>query len=136
MYDVAVVGAGPAGAATAIHLARAGCSVVLLDRASFPRPKPCGEGLFPAGVEELAQLGVLDSLGPAGSPLAFIRFEGYGASAQASIGGSGRLGLGVRRDRLDAALVEEAARSGASVRESCTVRDLRRDEHGFRGVET
>jgi flavin-dependent dehydrogenase len=55
-YDVAVVGAGPAGSATATHLARAGWRVALVDRATFPRDKPCAEYLRnrfesqPAGV--------------------------------------------------------------------------------------
>ena len=44
-FDVLVVGAGPAGSATAIHLARGGASVLLADRARFPRDKPCGGGL-------------------------------------------------------------------------------------------
>ena len=43
--DVAVVGAGPAGSVTAVHLARAGARVLLLDKARFPRDKPCGGGL-------------------------------------------------------------------------------------------
>jgi len=45
--DVIVVGAGPAGAATAILLAEHGVAVQLLDRARFPRPKICGEYLSP-----------------------------------------------------------------------------------------
>src|SRR4029078_3291307 len=44
-FDVLVVGAGPAGSAPAIHLARAGKSVLLADRARFPLDKPCGGGL-------------------------------------------------------------------------------------------
>lgn len=44
-YDALVVGAGPAGSSTAIHLARAGARVLLVDRARFPRDKPCGGGL-------------------------------------------------------------------------------------------
>lgn len=44
-FDAVVVGAGPAGSSTAIHLARAGARVLLLDRARFPRDKPCGGGL-------------------------------------------------------------------------------------------
>jgi flavin-dependent dehydrogenase len=40
-YDVAIVGAGPAGSASAILLARAGWRVALVDRATFPRDKPC-----------------------------------------------------------------------------------------------
>ena len=44
-YDVLVVGAGPAGSSTAIHLARTGARVLLADKARFPRDKPCGGGL-------------------------------------------------------------------------------------------
>ena len=44
-FDVLVVGAGPAGSATAIHLARGGARVLLVDSARFPRDKPCGGGL-------------------------------------------------------------------------------------------
>ncbi|MBV9850552.1 MAG: FAD-dependent oxidoreductase [Armatimonadetes bacterium] len=61
--DVAVIGAGPAGAATAIFLARQGYDVTLLDRALFPRPKPCGEYLTPGAVRLLRdELGVLPAL--------------------------------------------------------------------------
>ena len=51
--DVVVVGAGPAGAATAYHLAQAGADVVLLEKASFPRDKICGDGLTPRAVKQL-----------------------------------------------------------------------------------
>ena len=48
LYDAAIVGAGPGGAAAAVHLARADRRVVLLDKAAFPRDKPCAEYLSPA----------------------------------------------------------------------------------------
>lgn len=51
--DVAVIGAWPADVATAIFLARCGYDVTLLDRACFPRPKPCGEYLTPGAVRLL-----------------------------------------------------------------------------------
>jgi 2-polyprenyl-6-methoxyphenol hydroxylase-like FAD-dependent oxidoreductase len=57
--DVVVVGAGPAGAATAILLAERGHAVTLLDKAAFPRPKICGEYLSPEGARVLDRLGVL-----------------------------------------------------------------------------
>src|SRR5215831_14372489 len=62
VYDVAIVGAGPAGSACAVHLARAGMDVVLVDRAAFPRDKPCAEYLSPASEPLLDELGVLDAL--------------------------------------------------------------------------
>ena len=52
-YDVAVIGAGPAGSVTAIHLARGGARVLLVDKATFPRDKPCGGGLTLRAVRQL-----------------------------------------------------------------------------------
>jgi geranylgeranyl reductase family protein len=56
--DVIVVGAGPGGSATAAYLAAQGVDVVLLDKATFPRDKICGDGLTPRAVRELVHLGV------------------------------------------------------------------------------
>ncbi|MGB7050012.1 MAG: geranylgeranyl reductase family protein [Acidimicrobiales bacterium] len=58
-YDVAVVGAGPAGSIAALVLARAGARVALVDKASFPRHKACGDLVGPRGVRILSDLGVL-----------------------------------------------------------------------------
>ena len=52
-FDAIVVGAGPAGSTSALRLARAGARVLLLDRARFPRDKPCGGGLTYRAVREL-----------------------------------------------------------------------------------
>jgi len=59
MKDVLIAGAGIAGSALAIHLARRGYSVVLVERSRFPREKPCGEGVMPAGVAALERLVLL-----------------------------------------------------------------------------
>ena len=56
--EVIVVGAGPAGAATAAHLAQAGADVVLLEKSAFPREKVCGDGLTPRAVKQLVKLGI------------------------------------------------------------------------------
>ena len=56
--DVIVVGAGPGGSSAAYHCAAAGLSVLLLDKASFPRDKICGDGLTPRAVAELVRMGV------------------------------------------------------------------------------
>ena len=56
--DVIVVGAGPAGSATAVHLAQAGIDVTLLEKSAFPREKVCGDGLTPRAVKQLVKLGI------------------------------------------------------------------------------
>lgn len=112
-FDVAIAGAGPAGSALAIHLRRAGLSVALLDRAEFPRPKACGEGLFPAGVVALRGLGVDPD--EVGIPLHGVRFLAGRASVEAPLSPMGSPGYGVRREALDALLVEQARVAGAAV---------------------
>jgi menaquinone-9 beta-reductase len=56
--DVLVVGAGPGGAATAYHLARHGVDVTVVDKATFPREKVCGDGITPRGVASMLRMGV------------------------------------------------------------------------------
>ena len=56
--DVIVVGAGPAGSSSAIHLAKAGMKVLLLEKSQFPREKVCGDGLTPRAIKELSLLGI------------------------------------------------------------------------------
>ena len=103
-----------AGSAIAIHLARRGYAVVLLDRAGFPRRKACGEGLFPAGAHELGALGIEPA--SIGTPLTAVRFTAGRAVAEAPISLSGAPGYGVQRERLDAALLAQAAAAGVDVR--------------------
>ena len=52
-FDVVVAGAGPAGSITALQLARAGARVLLVDKARFPRDKPCGGGLTGRALKQL-----------------------------------------------------------------------------------
>src|SRR3954447_10150061 len=56
--DVIVVGAGPAGSATAYHLAQSGLEVLLLEKAQFPREKVCGDGLTPRATKQLVDMGI------------------------------------------------------------------------------
>jgi menaquinone-9 beta-reductase len=122
--DVLVVGAGPAGSATALLLARSGFDVVLTDRAAFPRPKPCGDCLSPGASLHLQELGVL----PALLRLAPARLRGWRIHSPAShcleaefaalAGGDPLLrhGLALPRARLDAALLDAARAAGVRVR--------------------
>jgi len=56
--DVIVVGAGPAGSATAYHLAQRGLDVLVLEKTAFPREKVCGDGLTPRAVKQLIEMGI------------------------------------------------------------------------------
>lgn len=70
--DVLVIGAGPAGSAAALTLARAGIDVVLVDQHSFPRDKVCGDGLIPDAHNALRKLGVLDAVMAQAQPSGFV----------------------------------------------------------------
>jgi len=72
MADVVIAGAGPAGASLAVMLGRAGLSVEVYDTHRFPREKPCGEGLMPAGVGVLERHGLADAVG--GAPFYGVRY--------------------------------------------------------------
>ncbi len=124
-----VVGAGPAGATTALLLARAGLSVVLVDRTRFPRDKPCAEYLSPATTEILERLGgnLLDAV--EGVPHA--KLSGMKVVAPDGTAMCGRFRAGPRpysfalpRTAFDPLLLSAAARAGAVVRERMTVEDL------------
>lgn len=62
LYDVAVIGAGPAGSAAAHYLAKAGLAVLLLDKSTFPRDKTCGDGLAPRSLAVLQDMGILATI--------------------------------------------------------------------------
>lgn len=68
-YDVIIIGAGPAGSTAAFFLGQAGKRVLLLDQASFPRDKTCGDGLTPRALRMLAQMGLLDAVCAAGQSI-------------------------------------------------------------------
>jgi geranylgeranyl reductase family protein len=71
---VVVVGAGPAGSATALHLAQIGVEdVMIVDLHDFPRDKTCGSGLSPRSITTLRQLGVWDAVEPIAYPINALR---------------------------------------------------------------
>ncbi|HEY7801946.1 MAG TPA: FAD-dependent oxidoreductase, partial [Dehalococcoidia bacterium] len=130
MHDVVIVGGSVAGASAAIHLARAGHDVLLIERSRDHRRKACGEGVFPAGVRELADLDVLDRLRKNASELGELRFIAGPHIATAPLGRDGAHGLGVQRSLLDPALIGAAEAAGASVRRGIAARGLVRSPEG------
>jgi menaquinone-9 beta-reductase len=111
--DLLVVGAGPAGLATAIAARQFGLNVMVVDGRRPPIDKACGEGLMPDGVPALLSLGVQPANREA-VPLHGIRFVSGGLSAEARFAGAP--GLGIRRTVLQGLLVERAAGLGVAMR--------------------
>lgn len=117
--DVVVVGAGPAGAAAAAELGRAGRRVVVVDRARFPRDKTCGDGLTAGALRHLDELGLDPADVPSWRPVHDAEVTSpSGRTVQLPLpGGDGVWAVVARRHELDAALVDLARRAGAEVRE-------------------
>ena len=109
-WDVAVVGAGPAGALAARELARRGARVLLADKSAFPRGKVCGCCLNGRALAALAQVGLGELPTRLGAiPLASARLSAGSRHAEVALPG----GMAISRESLDAALVEEAIAAGA-----------------------
>ena len=121
--DLIVAGAGPAGLATALYAARAGLRTMVFDARPSPIDKACGEGLMPAAVRGLHELGVH----PAGRAIRGIRYtDGRHAVDAAFRHGPG---LGMRRTTLQGALLDAARMAGVQV-VAARAQDVRPDAHG------
>jgi len=116
VLDVAVVGGGPAGAVTALCLARAGARVALVDRRAFPRDKACGDLVGPRGVRLLDDLRV-SVPGPRGvGDMIVVAPNGRRARLPALPGRDyPDHALAISRRTFDAALVEAATGAGAEL---------------------
>ncbi len=111
LWQVAVVGAGPAGALAARELAGRGLAVLLVDRAAFPRWKVCGCCLNVRALATLRDVGLDDLAGRLGAvPLSDVLLAGRGCRAQVALPG----GVVLSRTAFDTALVAEAVAAGAS----------------------
>ena len=127
IYDVVIVGAGPAGTSTAILLAQRGIRVALVDKARFPRVKPCAEYASPEAMRVLDRLGILDRVRESGAAV----FSGMrviapgGAELDLNYArDAGRHALGISRWVLDELAVERCQELGVEVIDRTRVRDI------------
>lgn len=134
MYDVAIVGGGPAGASCAAFCAAAGLRVVVLEREQFPREKVCGDCINPACWGVLERLGVSDAVRalPHGAldEVEFIAIDGR--AVHVGLPGGDNAEIAVKRSALDAVLLDRARACGAEVRENSTVTALNRADGNWR----
>ena len=120
VFDVVIVGAGPAGCTAAIQLARAGWSVALIERQRFPRRKVCGECIAASNLPLLQALGIGDAFharaGPELRQVALLQGDSaVTADLPAADQGCFAWGRALGRDTLDSLLLDQARAAGASV---------------------
>lgn len=129
--DLLVVGAGPAGSASAAWAARAGIDTLLVDAETFPRDKPCGDGLTPRAIAEL------DALGLAGWLEGRARNRGLRAAGFGQLlylpwpgGNLPDYGGAAPRLELDHAIRQVALDAGAQPLDGTRAVDVERDSAG------
>jgi flavin-dependent dehydrogenase len=127
MYDAIVIGARCAGSPVAMHLARAGRRVLLVDRAHFPSDTLSGHAIQPAGVARLGSWGLLDRVRATGTPFTpEVRFdvgEIVLEGVPTPVGATSET-VCIRRTVLDMLLVDAAAEAGAEVSEGVVLKEL------------
>src|SRR5215207_5582909 len=136
-YDVVVVGARCAGAATAMLLARAGHDVLLLDQAVLPSDTNSTHALARGGVVQLARWGLLEEVLDSGAPaIRSVAFHRYDGEAAGTVRRTVKTRAGVdlllapRRHVLDAILARAAVHAGAELHDRTAVTGLVRDTEG------
>ncbi|MEO8439504.1 MAG: NAD(P)/FAD-dependent oxidoreductase [Spartobacteria bacterium] len=130
MWDVAIVGSGPAGASCAAFCAMAGLRTLVLERATFPREKVCGDCLNPTCWPVLDRLGVAAEVraAPHGT-LSSVDFIGIdGRTARAPLPSGERAEIALKRSVLDQILLRRAESLGAEVRQGETLLSLEQGE--------
>jgi geranylgeranyl reductase family protein len=120
MYDCIIVGAGPAGGSAAYHLAKKGRSVLILEKESLPRYKPCGGGVSP----QIAQWFDFDFSPVISLKVSSLRFTWkMGDPVDANLENTEPIWL-VRRDHFDHFLVQKAQEQGAELRDNTEVKGI------------
>ena len=130
MLDVLIVGAGPAGAVAATVLARAGARVRLVDRATFPRDKLCGDTVNPGTLARLKHLGMDRDIDARGLRVDGMRVTGERGVAIEGRYPAGRVGRAITRRVLDWLLLEQAIAAGGQFEPGVAVRRAIVDERG------
>jgi menaquinone-9 beta-reductase len=130
-HDVLVIGAGPAGAAAAHWLARAGRDVVAIEKKTFPLEKTCGDGLTPRAVTQLRDMGLEERIAASHHRYEGLRCIAHGVTLELRWPDHPvhpSHGYVVRRRDLDTMVAEEAVARGATLWQGTeAVRPLLRD---------
>ena len=137
-YDVAIAGAGPAGTSAAIHLARQGMLVLLVEQKRFPRAKLCGEFISPECAAHFEQLGVYEQIISAGgaslTETSFYSRRGGKVTVPSKWFGNASAAIGLSRAEMDMLLLERAKHVGVTVMENANASGVILDENGVRGI--
>lgn len=124
-FDVAIVGAGPAGSSAAYHLAKCGLQVLLLERHGFPRDKACGDGITRKSTKLLAEMGLVEQLQHYRKVYGVritMDAKGYRDSMFRNLEADGHsYGFVVPRRELDHLICQKAVEAGATLWEKTTV---------------
>jgi len=135
-FDVAIIGAGPAGSSAAIQLAAKGYSVALLDKEQFPREKLCGDFLNPVNWPMLRELKmereILARSHEKVTTFHFTSFSGEEAEVPLPTSKDGTVfGLGLRRFDLDYVLLKKAESEGVVDFQECKLIELKRESQSW-----
>ncbi|HEY0366432.1 MAG TPA: NAD(P)/FAD-dependent oxidoreductase [Pyrinomonadaceae bacterium] len=137
-FDVIIAGAGPAGSSAAIHLAREGVRVLLVEQKKFPRAKLCGEFISPECLRHFETLGVADAMAHSGptsiTETVFYASRGHHITIPSSWFG-GPAALGLSRAVMDEVLLRRAQACGVEVIEGATITEPILDNQIVRGVK-
>jgi geranylgeranyl reductase family protein len=128
MFDCIVVGAGPAGATAAYHLAKRGRLVVILEKASLPRYKPCGGGVSPA----IAKWFDFDFTPVIDNTITKVQYTWkMGDPVETELKMKEPMWM-VKRDRFDHYLIEQAKQKGAQIKDNTEVTAIAPKSNGWK----
>ena len=134
LYDALVIGAGPAGGAAALLIARAGWSVAVVEKSEFPRRKVCGEFVSPTNLPLLEHMGIRDEFTRrAGPPVTHVGLAAgpHLVTAPLPESAHGKPGRALSREHLDTLLLSRAAEHGARLYQPYAATSLHRDGDSY-----